>query len=397
MRTLGTVKTPGADDGGNVDTPCGSEGKKIETQDHLGNTSIRFAHSKEETMKKSLVITSVLAMAMAFSTIAKAEADFHMNSRFWYTDKDGTSGENRMGLHVVEFSAAAEVDNIGGNLTYRIADTVNAAGGAANTQSYPVETKAYIKFGEQKNHKITAGLQFVPFAIYKWNNLYHPFLDKPGQMGAIWDADWGALYTYNAKPILLDLGYWQNGGERMNRYVTEDAASTFVNIYTEDAEKNTITARLGYDVLSNLNLGASYMTGKIDQIAGDDLYTKRNLWALDGTWKALSNLQLSGEYVDFDMNDKEAAEAEGDFGLLQVKYDINKVPAPLNMVSFVLQYSWLDVDGMDKLKNYQEQIWVKAGKNLDIFWQNVQDEQIDNAGDKYKEKFHYIAFKYSLF
>jgi len=379
VRTLGTVKTPGADDGGNVDTPCGSEGKKIETQDHLGNTSIRFAHSKEETMKKSLVITSVLAMAMAFSTIAKAEADFHMNSRFWYTD-NGSMGESRMGLHVVEFSAAAEVDNIGGNLTYRLADSKNIAGtGAASAQSYPVEAKTYIKFGEQKNHKITAGLQFVPFAIYKWNNLYHPFLDKPGQMGMIWDSDWGVLYTYNAKPILLDLGYWQNSGER--------------HVAAETAEKNTITARLGYDVLSNLNLGASYMTGKTDEVAGDDLYTKRNLWGIDGTWKALSNLQLSGEYVDFDMNDKEAAEAEGDIGFLQVKYDISKVPAPLNMLSFVLQYSWLDVDGMGKEKNYQEEIWLKAGKNLDIFWQNVQEKVPGVDTNKY----HYIAFKYSLF
>ncbi len=150
---------------------------------------------------------------------------------------------------------------------------------------------------------------------------------------------------------------------------------------------------MGYDVLSNLNLGASYMTGKTDEVAGDDLYTKRNLWGIDGTWKALSNLQLSGEYVDFDMNDKEAAEAEGDIGFLQVKYDISKVPAPLNMLSFVLQYSWLDVDGMGKEKNYQEEIWLKAGKNLDIFWQNVQEKVPGVDTNKY----HYIAFKYSLF
>lgn len=330
-------------------------------------------------MKKSLVITSVLAMALAFSTIAKAEADFHMNSRFLWTDNQ-SEAENRMGLHVVEFTAAAEVDNIGGSLIYRLGDTKNAAGtGAATTQSYPVETKAYIKFGEQKNHKIAAGLQFVPFAIYKWNSLYNPFLDKPGQLGMIWDSDWGVLYTYNAKPILLDLGYWQNAGER--------------HVAMETPEKNTITARLGYDVLSNLNLGASFMVGKSDEDADTFADTKRTLWALDGTWKTLSNLQLQGEYVDFDMNDKEGAEADGDFGLLQVKYDINKVPAPLNMVSFVLQYSWLDAEGAAKEKNYQEEIWVKAGKNLDIFWQNVQEKVPGVDTNKYSV----IAFKYNLF
>lgn len=338
-------------------------------------------------MKKLFGILASIAVAVTFSSAVKA-ADLDglnasMNVRFLETD-NGTKGENRWGLHAVEMSVSKEVDNIGGLVTYRLADSQGAI--TANNQSYPVEAKVYYKFG--KASKLTGGLQFVPFAIYKWNNLYNPFMDTPGENGMIWDADWGALYTYDAKPILLDIGFWDNGGE--------------TNLPNgESPEKNTLTARIGYDILPNLNLGASVLDGQVDlvspDIVGDDR-TNRQMWALDATWGIVPNLVGEAEYVSYDLGDDEGMGGEGDLGLLQMKWDILKVPAPLNKISLVGQYSWNDPDGDNKTQNFQEEIVFQAGKNLSIFVQNIQEKYDDNnpATDD-TMKCHYIAFKYNLF
>ncbi len=398
-------------------------------------------------MRKALgLLVGTFVMGIALPIFAADNAPvLSMNVRFLNTD-DGTKAENRNSLHVLEVTASQEVDNIGGLVTYRIGNQSNELTGAmaATEQSYPVEAKVWMKSGA---HKVTVGDQFVPFAIYKWNNLYNPFLDVPGQLGRVWDADWGMLYTYDAKPIKLDLGYFSNSGEQFGSRTIlntdgsvlthmEDLNGDTVNetniiekIRRESAEKNTITARLGYDILSNLNAGVSYMNGKIDD---NDYYTynattgvstltcdglaqtKQKQWALDATWGALSNLQFAGEYVDFDKSSSvertdynlgNFINNDGNYGLLQAKYDVVKVPAPLNKISFVLQYSWLkDTDNSDatspftmKIKNYQEEIWIKAGKNLDFFWQNAQQKYStsDNAQIG-TDKFNYFAVKYTF-
>jgi len=341
-------------------------------------------------MKKVLGILASLAMAFAFTTTVKAadDMDFHMNVRFLQTDvtapyaaaSSPTTGSaaGRMSLHVVEFTAAKEVDNIGGVLTYRLGDQIGG-GVNGNTQSYPVEAKAYYKFG--KASKIAGGLQFVPFGIYKWNNLYNPFLDVPGKNGRIWNSDWGYLYTYDAKPILLDIGWWENAGE--------------LHAANDMAEKNTITARFGYDLLPNLNAGASYLDGSID-LDGDHLaQARQDMWALDATWGIVPNLVGEAEYVNYNQNDNETvAGTDGNLGFLQLKYDIVKVPAPLNKISIVGEYSFNNPDGaVANEKNYQEEIVFQAGKNLSVFWQNVQDKVEGAAVDKY----YLLAFKYNLF
>ena len=356
-------------------------------------------------MKKALVIISVFALALTFSTFAKAadDMDFHMNVRFWHTDiENSTTGlgqsEGRMSLHVVEFSAAKEVDNFGANLKYRIADQVGGGYNNSN-QSYPVEAKVYYKNGA---HTAALGLQFVPFAIYKWNNLYHPFLDIPGQLGRIWDADWGLLYTYDAKPVKLDIGIWDNAGEEFpsTRLL---ATNTVLAVQREAMEKNTITLRLGYDILSNWNLGFSYMDGDIEWGTANIADTDLSTWAVDTTWTPLSNLKLTAEFVDYDVEKDTTTDVNGDYGLAQIKYDIVKVPAPLNKISFVLQYSWLDATvgnvSQGKIKNYQEEIWLQVGKNLHIFWQNVQEKYPTamTAAGAETDKYHYLAIKYNLF
>jgi len=368
-------------------------------------------------MRKALgLLIGTFVMGIALPIFAADNAPvLSMNVRFLNTD-DRTQAENRNSLHVLEITASQEVDNIGGLVTYRIGNQSSELTGnmAATEQSYPVEVKAWIKSGA---HKVTVGDQFVPFAIYKWNNLYSPFLDVPGQLGRIWDADWGMLYTYDAKPVKLDLGYWNNSGEqftRRNVYGT-DGATLLGTIERENAEKNTITARLGYDILSNLNAGISYMNGKedIDGIcpAGSAQTncadSKIKQWAIDTTWGALSNLQLEAEYVDFDRTsgiDKENQNDDGNYGLLQAKYDITKVPAPLNKISFVLEYSWLKttdnipaVSSTMKVKNFNEEIWIKAGKNLDFFWQNMQQKYSDSANTQFgTDKCNYFAVKYTF-
>lgn len=342
-------------------------------------------------MKKTFVIISVFALALTFSTFAKAADDnFHMNVRFMQTDAQDTNlnpvrgaPEARMSLHVVELKAATEVDNIGGAVIYRLNDE-RAEVTNDSSQSYPVNAYVYVKGGP---HKFTAGLQFVPFAIYKWNNLYNPFLDLPGQQGLIWDFDWGYLYTYDEKPVKLDIGYWDNEGGN----------------FMENAEKNTITLRLGYDILSNWNLGVSYMDGNEDLDGDSTALTDRSAWAIDTTWKPLSNLQIQAEYVDYDKDDEETGvgnDMDGDLGLLQVKYDIVKVPAPLNKISLVVQYSWLDQSvgnlSLGKTKNYQEEIWLQVAKNCHIFWQNRQEKYPSDWGQD-TAKDHVLAIKYNLF
>lgn len=342
-------------------------------------------------MKKVLGILGSFAIAFAFSATVlandPADMDFHMNVRFMQTD-NGTTGESRWGLHCVEMSAAKEVDNIGGALTYRITDTAGTLAGLANAnmRSYPVEAKVYYKFGAAS--KVTVGLQLVPFAIYNWNNLYLPFADIPGQNGLIWDADWGFLYTYSAKPLLIDVGWWDNAGE--------------IGIGTgESAEKNTISARVGYDLLSNLNVGASFMEGDLDLVGAipadlfNEVKTDRSMWALDATWGIVPNLTAEAEYVDYDLSNDEGMGVDGKIGLLQLKYDIVNVPSPLNKISLVGQYSMDDPNGGNKTTNYQEQISVQAGKNLSIFWQNVQ--QKTTGGVPATVKYHVLAFKYDLF
>lgn len=341
-------------------------------------------------MKTVLGILVSFAIAFAFSATVfandPADMDFHMNVRFAQTD-NGTTGESRWGLDCVELSAAKEVDNIGGSLTYRIADTSGTlAVYNGITQSYPVEAKVYYKFGAAS--KVTAGLQLVPFAIYNWNNLYNPFLDIPGQNGLIWDADWGFLYTYSAKPLLIDVGWWDNAGE--------------IGIGTnESPEKNTASARVGYDLLSNLNVGASFMEGDVDLVGVipadlfNEVKTERTLWALDTTWGIVPNLTAEAEYVNYDLSADEGGAVDGDIGLIQLKYDIVQVPSPLNKISLVGQYSWNDpnLTGVAKTTNYQEEIWVQAGKNLSVLWQNVQEKIA--GGNAVKS--HVLAFKYDLF
>ena len=335
-------------------------------------------------MKKVLgiAIAAVFVMAFAISAYAQDLPNVHMNIRFWHTDNcasvaGGTDcSTSRWSLHAVEISADQEVDNIGGSLIYRIDDeggSGNPAFDNADAISYPVEMKVYIKGGP---HKLALGLQGVPFGIYKWNNLYHPLLDVPGQMGQLWDRDWGLLYTYNEKPVLLDIGYFDNAGETTGN---------------EGGEKNTFTIRLGYDILPNWNLGVSYLDG--DSTATVDGDTKK--WAVDTTWGIVPNLALNAQYVDYDdtMSYASGAADDGDYGAVQLKYDIVKVPAPLNKISLVGQYSWDDPKNGEKDKQYQEEIVLQAGKNLSIFWQNVQDKQAGRNAIKY----HYLAVKYNLF
>lgn len=335
-------------------------------------------------MKKVIsAAIATLVMGIALPVLAADGApELHMNVRFQaLTDNNtGTTiqpAENRISLHAVEITASQEVDNIGGYLQYRIADqTYSAPAGKAASESYPVEAKAYWKSGA---FKVTGGLQFVPFGIYKWNNLYNPFLDIPGQMGQIWDADWGILGTYDAKPLLIDLGYWKGAGEKLSGRA-------------ETAEKNTMTGRIGYNFLSNLNAGFSYLNGKVDANADCVALTTRKEWALDTTWGIIPNLQLNAQYVDYDLNDKEVAASKGNYGAIQMKYDINKVPAPLNRITPVLQYSWDDEKDAVKTKNYQEELWVKAGKNLDVFFQFSQTKVPGVDTDKKGV----IAVKYSF-
>lgn len=329
-------------------------------------------------MKKVLSIAFAAAFALsAVTAFAQTAPDFHMNTRFWHTD-NGSQPEGRWSLHVVEFSAQAEVDNVGGMVLYRIGDEI---GGGFNgtAQSYPVETKVWIKGGA---HKLTLGLQPVPFGIYKWNSLYHPLIDIPGRMGQIWDHDWGYLYTYDAAPVKLDIGYFDNSGELYSS--------------KEGAEKNTFTLRLGYDILPVWNLGISYLDGDSTQYDPTDGGSK---WAIDTTWKIIPNLCMNAQYVSYkDM--KSVANPlvdDGDYGALQFKYDVNKVPAPLNKMSFVLQYSWdnNDLDGLDKATQFQEELWLQLGKNLHLFWQNVQEK--DFPGTTETNKYEYFSVKYNLF
>jgi len=377
-------------------------------------------------MKKALGILGSLAIAFAFTATVKA-ADLDglnasMNVRFLQTD-NGTKGENRWGLHCVEMSVSKEVENVGGAVTYRLADTsgqiksvdsdadgtVDVAENQGKVQSYPVEAKVYYKFGAAS--KVAAGLQFVPFGIYKWNNLYVPFADIPGQFGLVWDADWGFLYTYDAKPLLIDAGWWDNAGE-VNLPGRPAGA--------EGAEKNTISARVGYDLLPNLNVGASYLNGSVDVMpvaltvpatADDNIRTDRTLWAIDSTWGIVPNLTAEAEYLNYKMSEDEGnvdpttgmtVGAAGNVGLLQLKYDVVKVPSPFNKVSFVLEYSFDRPDNAaafgSKTTNLQEEIWVQVAKNLSIFWQNVQETQDDNnPATSDTNKFDYFAIKYNLF
>jgi len=168
----------------------------------------------------------------------------------------------------------------------------------------------------------------------------------------------------------------------------------------ETAEKNTFTARIGYDVLPNLNFGASYLNGSVDadQIGDCTAMSDSKMWALDSTWGIIPNLGLEAEYVDynFDISADEGgpASSDGNMGLIQLKYDITKVPAPLNKLSFVTQYSWDNPEGAaNNEKNVQEEVILQAGKNLSIFWQNVQDKFEGQTTDKY----YYLALKYNLF
>ncbi len=330
-------------------------------------------------MKKLIgLLAATFAMGIALPVLAAdSQPELNMNVRFMQTDI-GTQAENRMQLHVVEISAAQQIDNIGGSVLYRIGDSSNAGIGTPK-ESYPVEAKAFYQAG---SFKFTGGLQFVPFAIYKWNNMYNPFLDIPGQNGQSWDSDWGYLLSYDSKPLLIDLGWWDGAGE-------------FIVAGRESAEKNTFTGRIGYDILSNLNLGFSYMNGKVDTDGDSLALAKKKLWAVDTTWGIVPNLQLEAEYMDYDISSPAAienADMDGNIGLIQLKYDIVKVPAPFNKISPVLQYSWNDPKGGVKTKNYQEELWIKAGKNLDIFWQNVQEKVPGTDTDKG----YVLAVKYSF-
>jgi hypothetical protein len=352
-------------------------------------------------MKKLFgLLTATFVMGIALPVLAaSSQPELHLNVRFLQTDDNtynNSQAENRMQFHTVELTASQQVDNIGGSLYYRIADAVNS--GFAANESYPVEAKVFYQSGA---YKLTGGLQFVPFGIYQWNNLYVPFADIPGEKGHIWDSDWGYLFTYNSKPLLIDLGWWDDAGE------TQVVPGT---IGRETPEKNTFTGRIGYDILSNLNLGLSYMNGSVDidpvnidippatyYIYDNSAQTKKKQWAVDTTWGIVPNLQAEAEYVDYSFKSAlENVDADGNFGLVQLKYDILKVPSPLNKVSLVGQYSWGDesdklTNTSSKTKNYQEEIWFSAGKNLDIFWQNIQEKVPGNT-----EKYYYLAFMYSF-
>jgi len=339
-------------------------------------------------MKK--VISAIIAtfvMGIALPSFAADSAPvLNMNVRFMQSDA-GTVAENRMSLHTVEISASQQVGEIGGSVLYRIADSASLAG-VSTAKSYPVEAKAFYQSGA---FKVTAGEQFVPFGFYKWNNLYNPFLDIPGQMGQIWDSDWGYLFTYNAKPVLIDLGYWNNAGELQT--ITGQLGA--LGNRRETAEKNTLTGRIGFDILSNLNLGASYMDGKVDMDGDLVALTTRKQWAIDTTWGIVPNLQAEAEYVNATF--KSAANLENldekaNYGLVQLKYDILKVPAPFNKISPIVQYSWLDPKGADKVTNWQEELYIKAGKNLGVFFQNVQ-QKVKGADTA---KSYVLAFKYDF-
>jgi len=368
-------------------------------------------NSKEVTMKKvisAIIATFVMGIALPIFA-ADSAPELHMNVRFMQVT-DNTApltqpSESRIGLHTVEISAKQEVDNIGGYLLYRIADQ-SFQNGKTASESYPVEAKAYYTSGD---FKVTAGLQFVPFGIYKWNNMYNPFLDVPGAKGQTWDSDWGMLFSYTPKPVTIDLGYWKGAAERIS------------SIRQESAEKDILTARVGWDILSNLNAGVSFMDGKVAKstyvtaftipAAPTVALTKKRMYAIDGTWGIIPNLTGQLQYVNykFSPNTIQFADTEkGDYGMLQVKYDIVKVPSPLNKISPVLQYSWdndkitpvaTGVSSKFKTKNYQEELWVKAGKNLDVFLQFVQQKySSDVAGLQapQTEKKSVLAVKYSF-
>jgi len=347
-------------------------------------------------MKKIIsAIIATFVMGIALPSFAADSAPvLNMNVRFQQIkDNSGIRNypvESRISLHAVEITASQEVDNIGGVLQYRFADqtfpSTVKGNDESNPKNYPVEAKAYIKSG---NFKLTGGLQFVPFGIYKWNNVYNPFLDIPGSKGMIWDSDWGVLGTYNAKPVLIDLGYWQGAGE-----LFKSATGAYTR---EKAEKDTFTGRIGYDILSNLNAGFSYMTGKVDMLPATinaEALTKKEMWAVDTTWGIVPNLQLEAEYVDygFKAGTQLATKVDGNIGLVQLKYDILKVPGALNKISPVLQYSWDDIKDGIKTKNYQEELWFKAGKNLDVFLQFVQTK-VPNVDDA---KCTVLAVKYAF-
>jgi len=361
-------------------------------------------------MKKLIsAIIATFVVGIALPVLAADSAPvLNMNVRFMQTD-NGTQAENRMMLHTVEIAASQQVENIGGSVIYRIADTTDSIKSGKN---YPVEAKAFFTEGA---FKVTAGLQFVPFGIYKWNNMYNPFADVPGQLGMSWDSDWGYLATYDAKPVKLDLGYWNNAGELLTMPgllpgLKATVVGGITTAYTltqgiarETAEKNTFTGRIGWDILSNLNLGASFMSGKVDMDANSLALTKRQQWALDATWGIVPNLTAEAEYVGasfksgLGIENAAGINNKDNYGLLQLKYDIVKVPNPFNRISPILQYSWVnDKDRITltntKIKNYQEELWVKAGKNLDVFFQNVQQKQTNVATNKY----YAIAVKYSF-
>jgi hypothetical protein len=361
-------------------------------------------------MKKAIsILIATFVMALAIPLLAaETTPELHMNFRFVDNTYSGTqpsqvTAENHMTLHVVEVSAAQEYDNIGGYILYRLGDQGVTSAASAPRSSYPVEAKVYYKTG---GFKISEGLQFVPFGIYKWNNLYNPFLDIPGQAGMIWDSDWGTLVNYNAKPVNIDLGFWTNAGTTYNTN-TQLLAKTTPQIRKESAEKDTFTGRIGVDILKNLNAGASYLDGKVDNNYDGIALATKKVWALDTTWGAVANLQLEAEYAGYKYGAEAAnplavapagaavAADKGDLGLIQLKYDITKVPGPLNKITPVIEYSWLhDKTSGLKVKNYQEELWIKAGKNLDFFPQFMQ-EKYNTPGAK-TDKRGVLAFKYSF-
>jgi hypothetical protein len=361
-------------------------------------------------MKKAIsAIIAAFVMGIALPSLAQTSGpELHMNVRFAGNTYSGNGAaatlpaESRVGLHVVELSAAQEVDNFGGYVLYRLGDQGQTAG--VKAANYPVEAKVYYKTGD---FKVTEGLQFVPFGVYKWNNLYNPFLDVPGQMGMIWDSDWGTLVNYNAKPVNIDLGYWMGAGTTFNTNA-QLIAKTTPQLRQESAEKNTFTGRIGWDILKNLNAGASYMDGKVDKNYDGIALSKKKVWALDTTWGIVSNLQIEAEYAGYKMGDEPAnalstpavgayTATKGDLGLIQLKYDILKVPAPLNKISPVIEYSWLkDKTSGTKITNYQEELWFKVAKNLDIFTQFMQEKYHNIAGKTETDKRGVLAVKYTF-
>lgn len=326
-------------------------------------------------MKKALVILTVFAIAFAYSTLAMAAGtpDVHMNVRFIHSDQtlaQGGGTTNRMQLHVVELKASQEVENVGGSLIYRF----NSAA------DYPVNANVYIKSGA---HKLTGGLQFVPFGIYNWNNLYNPLLDIPGQMGQIWDFDWGLVYSYDAKPVLLKAGWFDNG-----------ASDGFT--IGEQAESDTLVLRLGYDIVSSWNVGVSFLNGESNSV-------KTTKYGVDTTWGITPALSMNGQVISYQdgYSIAQAALGDGYYGHMQLKYDITNVPAPLNGVSLVTQFSFdkaihtlAGAEATELHKNFQQQISIKVAENLTIFWQFIQDiGDVANTSDKD----HLLAVKYDLF